>query len=109
MDPNELPLDPNFVPVLDPANIQSFKILEDVLVADPESSIIVLRAVLDVGQTHSLLELLSPLGTFVAPVTLPLVVLERTPKVQEQVAHDLFDKDHGECVALGKVSCVSLH
>jgi hypothetical protein len=109
LDPYEFTLDPNFVPVLDPANIQSLEILEDILVADPESAIIVLRTVLDVGQAHSLHELLSPLGTFVAPVTFPLVELKRTPKVQKQVAHDLFDKDDGECVALGKVSCVSFH
>jgi hypothetical protein len=52
LDSNELAFDSYFIPVLDSAHIEGLKVFKNILVADPEATIVVLCVFLDVGGTH---------------------------------------------------------
>jgi hypothetical protein len=75
LDANELTLDSHLIPVLDSAHIQGLKVFQNILVADPEATIVVLSVFLDVGGAHCFFELGGPLGRFPPPVSFPLIVL----------------------------------
>ena len=70
---NELSLDSNFVPVLDSADIERLEVLKGVLIANPESPVVLL---LSVSKADLLTELWSPLRGLVAPISFPFIMLE---------------------------------
>lgn len=71
------PLNSHFIPVFNAAHIQSLEMLEHILIADPERPIRLILILLNICKTNSLLKLGSPFMALEAPITFPIVVLQR--------------------------------
>ena len=104
LNAQELPLDPDFVPVLHPAHVQTLEVADRLDETHPERAVFALpfgKSWADLRVIHELnLDALIPVGASRAPITLPFEFVRRRSKVDQKITEDFSDQDDREGLAL---------